>query len=584
MVQKLGSGWVVSGNKAVPKMANRNLWNNVGSLSASDLASGLGSAWYVDGDKVLPMMSSSLIGASEGELAQFFTVGWTLDGSELNPIMTTTEEYNPVTYPDPQLPADNFYHEGNGEIGKTLMTETRQSSVVLTWDVEGVVDYFQVYRRIEGSGDNDWELVADNLDNTGYEDKSVSPLLRYEYKVRAVTDCEGKHHSETDVKAGACKNTGRVAGYVRLNDGTGVPDVEVTVTHDKLADNENDQAVTMTANTDETGYFVIDGLPYNGLSDIEYIVSPTVRGNIKFEDGKTRYTVTFNDKKNDESIPEFTIINSHRFSGYVMYDGTSIPVKGAHFKVGDHNVYDAAGKLVKTDYDGSFSFRVLDDQDSIQVWMDKHDFTEEGFFLDKNKNMAVITKDEAGIYFYDATKVKLIGRVVGGNDQGCKPLDNNLSKNNLGNNLTMVMTLEGDNTSWLVYDNLNTDLKTRELTFPHAGGNGHQTTAVVERKRMTVKPDSVTGEYTLMLPPVRWKVQQVYCEGYPTLFQEGQASEVIDLTDCLTAIDTTYTGIFYDVDKNRFEELQATYNAVYNRIYHAPVEISYKQLGYDLIL
>ena len=581
MVQKLGSGWVVSGNKAVPKMANRDLWNNVGSLSASDLASGLGSAWYVDGDKVLPMMSSSLIGASEGELAQFFTVGWTLDGSELNPIMTTTEEYNPVTYPDPQLPADNFYHEGNGEIGKTLMTETRQSSVVLTWDVEGVVDYFQVYRRIEGSGDNDWELVADNLDNTGYEDKSVSPLLRYEYKVRAVTDCEGKHHSETDVKAGACKNTGRVAGYVRLNDGTGVPDVEVTVTHDKLADNENDQAVTMTANTDETGYFVIDGLPYNGLSDIEYIVSPTVRGNIKFEDGKTRYTVTFDGEKNDESIPEFTIINSHRFSGFVMYDGTSIPVKGAHFKVDDHNIYDASGKLVETDFDGSFSFRVLDGQDSIQVWMDQHSFTEDGYYLDKNKNMAVITKDEADIYFYDATKVKLIGRVVGGNDQGDKPLDNNLSKNNLGNNLTMVMTLEGDNTSWLVYDNLNTDLKTRELTFPHAGGNGHQTTAVVERKRMTVKPDSVTGEYTLMLPPVRWKVQQVYCEGYPTLFQEGQTSEVIDLTDCLTAIDTTYTGIFYDVDKNRFEELQATYNAVYNRIYHAPVEISYKQLGYD---
>ena len=581
MVQKLGSGWVVSGNKAVPKMANRNLWNNVGSLSASDLASGLGSAWYVDGDKVLPMMSSSLIGASEGELAQFFTVGWTLDGSELNPIMTTTEEYNPVTYPDPQLPADNFYHEGNGEIGKTLMTETRQSSVVLTWDVEGVVDYFQVYRRIEGSGDNDWELVADNLDNTGYEDKSVSPLLRYEYKVRAVTDCEGKHHSETDVKAGACKNTGRVAGYVRLNDGTGVPDVEVTVTHDKLADNDNDQAVTKTANTDETGYFVIDGLPYNGLSDIEYIVSPTVRGNIKFEDGKTRYTVTFDGEKNDESIPEFTIINSHRFSGFVMYDGTSIPVKGAHFKVDDHNIYDASGKLVETDFDGSFSFRVLDGQDSIQVWMDQHSFTEDGYYLDKNKNMAVITKDEADIYFYDATKVKLIGRVVGGNDQGDKPLDNNLSKNNLGNNLTMVMTLEGDNTSWLVYDNLNTDLKTRELTFPHAGGNGHQTTAVVERKRMTVKPDSVTGEYTLMLPPVRWKVQQVYCEGYPTLFQEGQASEVIDLTDCLTAIDTTYTGIFYDVDKNRFEELQATYNAVYNRIYHAPVEISYKQLGYD---
>ena len=116
-----------------------------------------------------------------------------------------------------------------------------------------------------------------------------------------------------------------MAGYVRLNDGTGVPNIEVTVTHDKLADNENDQAVTKTANTDETGYFVIDDLPYNGLSDIEYVVTVTSSSNIKFEDGKTRYTVTFDGEKNDESIPEFTIINSHRFSGFVMYDGTSIP-------------------------------------------------------------------------------------------------------------------------------------------------------------------------------------------------------------------------------------------------------------------
>ena len=535
-------------------------------------------SWHIVDGKTVPVLTTTSTETSVESFLVNLGGAWTKDGSTINPTATTTAEYEVVTYPEPTLPT--FYHEGNGKIGKTLMTETRQSSVVLTWDVEGVVDYFQVYRRTEGSSEDAWQLIADQLDNTGYEDKSVSPLLRYEYKVRAVTDCEGMHYSETDVKAGACKGTGRVAGYVRLNDGTGVPGITVTVKHDKDANIDTDKSYKVEVITDETGYFEADGLPYNGQPSIEYIVSVTSDDNVKFETGKTMYSVTFNSESNDETISEFTIINSHRFSGFVMYDGTSIPVKGAHFKVGNHHVYNASGKLVETDYDGSFSFRVLDGQDSIQVWMDKHTFTEDGYYLDTKKNKAVITDDEAGIYFYDATKVKLIGRVVGGDGQGSKPMDNNLSKNNLGRNLTMVMTLEGDNTSWLVYDNLNPEQKTRELTFTHAGGNGHQTTAVVERKRMTVKPDSLTGEYTLLLPPVRWKVEQVYCDGYPTLFQEGQASEVIDLTDCLTPIDTTYVGSYKDYE-GYVSERSATYNAIYNRIYHAPVEITYRQIGYD---
>ncbi len=48
------------------------------------------------------------------------------------------------------------------------------------------------------------------------------------------------------------------------------------------------------------------------------------------------------------------------------------------------------------------------------------------------------------------------------------------------------------------------------------------------------------------MPPVRCKVQQVYCKGYPTLFQKGQVSLVIDLTDCLTQTDIT---IFYEVSE-----------------------------------
>ena len=548
--------------------------NEVVSLMNKDQAD----SWNIVDGKAVPVMGKSVATIAEEELLK--TGGWVRNGSIINPVTTTIAEPVMGTATSKDLPDHNFYHEGNGKIDNTLMTETRQSSVVLTWEADGVVDYFQVYRRYAGSGEDGWKIIAPNVDNTGYEDKDVSPLERYEYKVRAVTDCEGLHYSETQVKAGACKNTGRVEGYVRFNDGTGLCDIEVKAVHAKEGD--GDRSVEKSATTDESGHFVIDGLPYNGLASIQYDVSPVINGNIKFEPGKNTYSVTFNDESNDKSISEFTVINSHLFSGFVMYEGTSIPVKGARFKVDDHDVYNASGKLVESQYDGSFSFRVLDGPHEIKTVMDKHKFADDGYYMGTDKKrLQNIIQDEAGICFYDTTKVKLTGRIVGGSDQGNKPLDNNLSRNNLGRNLTMVMTLEGDNASWLVYDNLNTEQKTRELTFPHAGGNGHQTTALVERKRMTVKPDSVTGEYMLMLPPVRWKVQQIYCEGYPTLFQEGQVSEVVDLTDCLTPVDTTYEGTFKDVDENSISQPKATYNAVYNRIYHSPVEITYKQLGYD---
>jgi hypothetical protein len=140
----------------------------------------------------------------------------------------------------------------------------------------------------------------------------------------------------------------------------------------------------------------------------------------------------------------------------------------------------------------------------------------------------------------------------------------------------MVMTLEGDNTSWLVYDNQNPQLSKRNLTFDHPAGDGHKTTVELQRKRMIVKPDSVTGEYVLMLPPVRWKVMQIYCEGYPTLFQDGMVSEVIDLTECLKPRTETYKGTFVNPDGRTVYQPQETYNARYNRIYHAPVEITYE--------
>ena len=471
------------------------------------------------------------------------------------------------------VPAHHFYHEGNGTVSKELLPQTQQSSVVLTWEVEGgVVDYYQVLRRPEGGGESDWIIVADHLEELGYEDTGVSPLQTYEYKVRAVTDCEGLHYSETNVVKGACKNTGRVSGYVRMQDGTGVAGIDVRVSAG---------STSVTVTTDAKGYYMADNLSYQGKQSITYTVQPLSSGAnpIQLEDGVDQRTATFDDRANDRELKEFTITNSYRFSGFVMYDGTSIPVKGAHFTVNGREVHDATGQPIETSFDGSFSFRVLSGKNIIQAVMDGHRFTDGGYL--KSAEGYVFTDHLDQIYFYDETKVKLTGRVVGGDDQGLLPLDHNLSRNNLGDRLTMVLTLEGDNTSWLIYDNLNPGLSVRKDSISHPGGGDYKTRFTVQRKRMEVRPDSLTGEFVLMLPPVRWKVQQIYCNGYPTLFQDGQVSEVIDLTDCLTPKTVSYQGTYYGRDSVAVINPTETYNYCYRRIYHTPVEITYRQIGYD---
>ncbi len=505
-----------------------------------------------------------IVGMTGARLLTALGPCWQLSGGKVTP-RTATVSVNPSALPD-------FYHEGTGRIDKVARAETRQSSVVLTWTTEdGVLDYFEVYRRVKGT--TEWgEPIATGIDRMGYEDTTVSPLLKYEYKVVAVTDCEGLHTSETDVVEGFCKNTGRVSGYVRMNDGTGVAGIEVEI----APSDSPEGGATVTVTTDDKGYFVADELSYYGQQSITYNVTPVARDNIKLERGTM--PVEFNSKSNDETLPDFIITSGHRFSGYVMYEGTSIPVKGAHFRVDGNDVHNAAGELLETAFDGSFSFRVLGGNRRIQAVMDGHTFTNGGYY--KGEGGHYFTDNVAQIYFYDATKVRLAGRVVGGDDQGRLPLENNLSRNNLGDDLTMVFTLEGDNTSWLVYDNLNPTLAERNDSVMHSGGK-HKTKYTVQRKRMTVKPDPITGEYELLLPPVRWKVSQIYCKGYPTLFQDGQVSEVVDLTGCLAERDSIFEGYYTDVDEQTIYCPHETANARYSRIYHAPVEITYRQLNYD---
>jgi hypothetical protein len=471
-----------------------------------------------------------------------------------------------------QLPDDKFYFQVSGQVSKTVMTETRQSSVVLTWDIDGdVVDYFQVLRKEKGQPDTAYEVVADSLVTMAWEDTRVSPLATYIYKVQSAVDCEGLRYNTSDEVEGACKHTGMVEGYVRYPDGTGVAGMEINVTL-------SGGGQAYIGKTDDEGYFMVDGLPYNGQTAVSYDVTPVSSDQIRLD--VPTMPIEFNSISNHVVLKAFVVQNAHSFSGYVMYDGTSIPVKGAGFLLNGRQVMKG-GKPLTTDFEGKFAFYVPNGYNTIQAVMDGHSFTNKGYF--KSSDGYDFQGDVEKIYFYDETKVKLVGRIVGGDTQGRLPLDNNLSRNNLGTGVKMVLTLEGDNTSWLVYDNLNPEKSINDYTVTHGGGTAdHEflTRVHTTRKRIEVSPDSLTGEYRLMLPPVRWKVQQIYSDGYATLFQEGMVNEVIDLTDCLTLKEETVAGRFATFTGDSIDNPVVTYNAQYSRIYHNPVELTYKQQTY----
>ena len=517
------------------------------------------------------------------EILSILGNGWTKDANgQPVPITNSVEPITGDMYED-EVAAGQFYYENLGHIAKqSLEVENRPTSALLTWENETdePVDYYEVWRRDAKHPVDSTRCIATQLTEMQYEDKETSPVHQYIYKVRGVTNCEGLTYDETDEVEGMCYQTASVEGHLRFLDGTGIPAKRVFLS---VAGKE------MPDSTDESGFFRIEGIPYQNGQETSYNLS------VVGINGLTPVPVTFGTKPGDNVVTGRVIEvgESVKLSGSVTYDGTSIPVQGVSFLVDGYEVHNAAGR-VTTDAEGNFAFRMLKGKhDSIQAVKEGHTFWRGGFYHEKDddpdtQKAYTFDTDLASLLFYDQTRVKLIGRVVGGKTEGEKPLGNALSKNNLGDNLQMVFTLEGDNSSRLVFDKQDRNKNTRDEVFLHEqanrndGKHKYQTSVHTTLNRMVVSPDPYTGEYEVKLPPVKWKVQQITAKGYATLFQDGQVGDVIDLTDSITMHRDTLKGSWSTSgDHKELTTVEEVYQAKYSRIYHSPVSIEYRQQGFS---
>ncbi len=462
--------------------------------------------------------------------------------------------------------------------------------VRLTWGMtDGGVDEFVVEARPDNNPSAAWTTLGTTT-NSFWIDREADPQISpvWQYRVTMNYTCEGNTVSTSHVTTGSRSPYGRISGRVHYEDGSGCPGITVTATR------TDNGATVQVVTTDSTGAYLLDSLPYGG--GVEYAITPTS------ETAQFRYnntssasaTITLSLHRCNTQGVDFDNISSVRFTGRVLFENSSVPVRDACFRL-NGTLMRFANSTVKTDASGNFELRVPKGSAfTLQVVKEGHRFLGDGFVRINNDSLLTLSTPLDGVRVWDQTKVRLTGRVCGGLDQTALPLGLGLSHNNLGDDLKLVLELEGDNVSYVVRVPSDLTKDTLEYTVPHllyGGFNGSdgfdrvdtvgKTDVHYQLKRVVIEPDPTTGEFCADLFPVRWKIIQASATGYATLFSRGRTSEVIDLSGATTVRDTVREA---PTAANGWGEhaRYATSNAHYKLTYRAPITITCKQLHWGM--
>ena len=450
-----------------------------------------------------------------------------------------SEQLEPIAITGPDL-----YTNASAQIASFQATDgTDKRGVILTWQpTAGSVDHYILERRIQGS-EAPFDTIA-ILETEGYFDEAngshpVVPGQRYEYRVSTSFSCNGTTTVHTASTEGRRSPYGLIAGRVQYEDGSGCYGTTVTLSRDGAED--------IHVETDERGAFLFDSLLY-GTSTTYSIVPTSQTAQFVFNNTSSpTATVTLSAENNVVENLSFDNISSVRFSGRVLYKLSSVPVRDANILLNGKMV-KKSGDAVKTDMSGNFSISVPKGSAfTLQIVKNGHTFEGDGFVRIDGDSLLTLSKALDGVRIWDQTKVRLAGRVVGGIDQASLPLGQGLSRNNIGDNLQLVLELEGDNIAYIVRDPEDLTRDTLEYTIG-------ATRIHYQHKRIVINPDPVTGEYEADLFPTKYKVVQATAQGYATLFAQGKTSETIDLSN-------TEPGIF-------------------SITYRTPIEVTYKQSLY----
>jgi len=267
--------------------------------------------------------------------------------------------------------------------------------------------------------------------------------------------------------------------------------------------------------TNESGEYTIRGIPFVG-SGTTYTITPT-KGIHTFTPaqrngfiGPSSLALNGTDFNDDSSFP---------MRGHVTYLNTNIPVDSVQFKIDGTAAQNKQG-LLMSDANGEYEISVPIGNHRIEAWKDGHLLTS---FPLKEGQTHDFTKSEV-VNFVDSTLVNVTGRINGGFTDKDEPLGFGRSKNRIGQ-ATVKLSLGKESQcsfNYITDDHGDGDFGTTDIPVASATelikSTAYRAGMKPDKDGKTdntgthyiyIKTDPATGEFSALLPPLRYKVESI---------------------------------------------------------------------------
>ena len=254
--------------------------------------------------------------------------------------------------------------------------------------------------------------------------------------------------------------------------------------------------------TSSTGEYTVRGIPFAG-SGTTYRVVPQL-GVHEFEPATT--TLFFSPNNPEAGNINFKDKSSFPMEGYVYYAGTNIPVEGVSFYI-DNQLVTGQGEVKQTDANGRYSISVPIGNHYVEARKDGHTFVAGGRYPTAN----TFNFDRAVTYdFADATLVNFVGRVGGGERNDSLPVGFAQSVNNIGM-ATVTLRLTNESFSFnCADDHISQATAERTWASDTVSVKSRAWTGTGDESRfINIRTDSLTGEFSALLPPLKYTIKSV---------------------------------------------------------------------------
>lgn len=299
-----------------------------------------------------------------------------------------------------------------------------------------------------------------------------------------------------------------------------------------------DHQLSRYAVTNENGEYIIRGIPFVG-SGSTYTIIPT-RGIHEFSP-QSRNGFIGNGSLTLNSY-DFTDVSSFPLRGKITYLNTNIPVDSVQFMIDGVLVQSKEG--VRSDANGEYEISVPIGEHLIECYMNGHRFT--SFPLDGSK---YDFKRAEVCNFVDSTLVNVTGRVNGGFSDMNEPVGFHRSVNRIGK-ATIKLSLGKESQcsfNYIVDSHGDGTFGTTDLPVESATDSikstAYRSGSIVNNREnkdntnyVFITTDEKTGEFSAMLPPLKYKVESITFNGGNDYNDQPVFTQNLPMIDATNAV------------------------------------------------